>query len=37
MNAFLATVLTRVMRATVPIPGVASGSVLHSATLMDLW
>ena len=32
MNAFLTvTVLTRVMRATVPIPTVASASVLHSA------
>jgi len=30
VNAFLAAVLTRVMRATVPIPAVASASVLHS-------
>ena len=32
MNAFLVAALTRVMRATVPIPAVASASVLHSAT-----
>jgi len=31
VNAFLATALTRVMRAAVPIPAVASASVLHSA------
>ena len=31
MNAFLATALTRVMRAGVPIPAVASASVLQSA------
>ena len=30
-HAFLAAALTRVMRATVPIPAVASASVLHSA------
>ena len=33
MNAFLAAALTRVMRATVPIPAVASTSVLHSAAV----
>ena len=31
MNAFLADALTRVTRAAVPIPAVASASVLHSA------
>ena len=31
VNAFLAAALTRVMRATVPIPALASASVLHSA------
>ena len=31
MDTFLAAVLTRVMRAAVPIPAVASASVLHSA------
>jgi len=31
VNAFLAVVLTRVMRATVPIPPLASTSVLESA------
>jgi len=31
VNAFLAAALTRVMRAAVPIPAVASASVLHSA------
>jgi len=31
VNAFLAAALTRVMRAAVPIPVVASASVLHSA------
>jgi len=31
VNAFLAAVLTRVMRAAVPIPAVAAASVLHSA------
>ena len=30
VNAFLAVALTRVMRTTVPIPTVASDSVLHS-------
>ena len=35
-NAFLAAALTRVMRATVPIPAVAAASVLHSALLVDL-
>ena len=30
VNAFLAAALTRVMRATVPIPAVASASVLQS-------
>jgi hypothetical protein len=33
MNAFLDAALTRVMRATVPIPAVVSASVLHSATV----
>ena len=33
VNAFLATTLTRVMRAAVPIPAVASASVLHSAAV----
>jgi len=31
VNAFLAAALTRVMRAAVPIPAVASASALHSA------
>jgi len=31
VNAFLDAVLTRVMRAAVPIPAVASASVSHSA------
>jgi len=30
VNAFVAAALTRVMRAAVPIPAVASASVLHS-------
>jgi len=33
VNAFLAAALTRVMRALVPIPAVASVSVLHSAVV----
>jgi len=33
VNAFLAAALTRVMRAVVSILVVASGSVLHSATV----
>jgi len=33
VNAFLATSLTRVMRAAVPIPAVASASMLHSAAV----
>jgi len=33
VNAFLAAALTRVMRTAVPIPGVASASVLHSAVV----
>ena len=33
MNAFLAAALTRVMRAVVSIPAVASASVLHSAAV----
>jgi len=33
VNAFLAAVITRVMRATVPIPALVSASVLHSATV----
>jgi len=33
VNAFLAAALTRVMRAAVPIPAVASASVVHSAAL----
>ena len=34
MNAFLAAVLTRVMRAAVSIPAVASAFVLHSAAVV---
>ena len=34
MNAFLAAALTRVMRAAVPVPAVASVSVLHSAAVV---
>ena len=33
VDAFLAGALTRVLRATVPIPAVAAASVLHSATV----
>jgi len=33
VNAFLAAALTRVMRAAVTIPVIASASVLHSAAL----
>jgi len=33
VNAFLAAALTRVMRAAVPIPAVASASVVHSAAV----
>ena len=33
VHAFLADALTRVMRAVVPIPAVASASVLHSAAV----
>ena len=33
MNAFLAAALMRVMHAAVPIPAVASASVLHSAAV----
>ena len=33
MNAFLAAALARVMRVAVPIPAVASASVLHSAVV----
>ena len=33
VNAFLAVTLTRVMRADVPIPAVASASVLQSTTV----
>jgi len=33
VNAFLAAVLTRAMRGTVPIPAVAAASVLHSAAV----
>ena len=33
VNAFLATTLTRVMRATVPIPALASASVFQSAVV----
>jgi len=33
VNAFLAVSLTRVMRATVPIPAVAAASVLHSVAV----
>jgi len=34
VNAFLAATLTRVMRAAMPIPVVASASVLHSAAVV---
>ena len=34
MNAFLAATHTSVMRAAVPIPAVASASVLHSAAVV---
>jgi len=46
MDAFLTAALTRVMRAVVPIPAVASASVLHSAAVggsvvggapLDIW
>ena len=33
MNAFLVATLTRVSRTTVPIPAVASASVVHSAVV----
>jgi len=33
VNAFLAAALTRVMHATVPIPALASASVLHFAAV----
>jgi len=33
VNAFLAAALARFMRVTVPIPAVASASVLHSAAV----
>ena len=33
MDAFLVTVLTRVVRTVVPIPAVAASSVLHSAAV----
>jgi len=33
VDAFLAAVLTRVIRAAVPIPAVAAASVLHSAAV----
>jgi len=33
VNAFLVAALTRVMRAAVPIPAIASSSVLHSAAV----
>jgi len=33
VNAFLAAALTRVMRAAVPIPALASGSVLHAVAV----
>ena len=33
VNAFLTSALTRVMRATVSIPAVASASVVHSAVV----
>jgi len=33
VNAFLASTLTRVMRATAPIPVVTSVSVLHSTVV----
>ena len=34
MNAFLAAALAHVMRVAVPIPAVASTSVLHSAAVV---
>jgi len=34
VNAFLAAAITRVMRAAVPIPAVASASVFHSAAVV---
>ena len=34
VNAFLTAVLTRVMRAAVPIPAVTSASVLHFAAVV---
>ena len=36
VNAFLTVALTRVIRAAVSIPAVASASVLHSAAVVDL-
>jgi len=33
VHAFLAAALTRVMRAAVPIPAVASASVLHTTVV----
>jgi len=33
VNAFLAAALTRVMHAAVPIPALASASVVHSAAV----
>ena len=36
MNAFLAAALARVMSVAVPIPVLASVSVLQSAALVDL-
>ena len=33
VNEFLAAALTRVMRAAVPIPALASASVLHAAAV----
>ena len=33
VNAYLAAALTRVMRAAVPIPAIASASVLHSGAV----
>jgi len=36
VHAFLAAALTRVMRATVPIPSIVAGSVMYSAVVGDL-
>ena len=36
VNAFLAAALTRVMRATVPIPALVSASVLYSVSVVGV-